>query len=298
MDHEAPARPPIRINIDTLHIALVWRDPESAYRLDLRTGEIFLHLPKNNPAEDEKIEADPERYLTIHPIDPRHSYQAVADFVEFLPGDALRDELRKIILGKGAFRRFKDFIAQHPAEKELWLVFKEQREMAHVEQWLAARTFPYESYDPYAERRKARMAALDQARDKRIRIRRVDHVHLEVPDLDAARRFYEEILQLAPLEPPPTREPGQAGLWFRCGNLELHLTSGAAARSAQGRPQLAFEVASLAQAREALQAAGFAPGPDLPLVGGICLLVEDPGGNRIELLEPCGPATGGKVEPR
>ncbi len=282
-----PDRAAIRINIDQLHIALVWRDPDSTYYLDLHTGEIFLHHFNKDLTRDAEVKDGVDRYLPIRAIDPKHSYQAVADFVEFLPNCAVRDELRKIILGKGAFRRFKDYIAQHAAEKELWLIFKEQREMTYVDQWLAALPFPHEPFDPYAERRKARLASLDGLRNKRIRVRRVDHVHVRAVDLEEARRFYQDLLQLVPLEPSPDRRGLPPSCWFRCGNVEVHVVQdAAAAASVAETPLLAFEVASLAQARSALEAAGIAPGPECVAAGRKGFVVQDPTGNRIELMEP------------
>ncbi len=282
------ARPPIRINIDQLHIALVWRDPGSTYVLDLQTGEVFLHHYNADAARDAEVRTHTERYHPIRPIDPKHSYQAVADFVEFLPESPVRNQLRATILGKGAFRRFKDFVAGHPAEKELWLIFKEQREMSYVEQWLALLPYPHEPYDPFAERRKARLDSIENLRSKRVRIRRVDHLHLRVQDLAAARDFYQELLQLPAAETTPLAAPGEAGSCLRCGNLELHLVHDPQMSRAEsgGAPALAFEVASLAQARQALESAGVAVGPEEVLPGGRRALLEDPSGNRIELLEP------------
>lgn len=282
----ASGAPRIRINIDKLHIALVWRDPGSAYYLDLSTGDIFLHEYGCDPDKDSEMRCPSGRYHHIQPIDPRHSYQAVADFVEFLPSGPVRDQLRQTILGKGAFRRFKEFIATHPTEKELWLIFKEQREMSYVDQWLATLPFAHEPYDPYSERRKARLKTLENVQTRGIRVRRVDHVCLRVPDLEAARAFYEDVLQLAPVAPPARPPGGTATLWFRCGNLDLCLEHSAeGCCTAECAPALTFEVACLAHAQQALESAGIRTRLDGTPGAESRLHLADPGGNRIELRE-------------
>ena len=52
---------------------------------------------------------------------------------------------------------------------------------------------------------------------------RIAHVNLSVDDVEAASRFYGEVLRLEPA-PRPT-EAGRRGLWYRLGErLELHLS--------------------------------------------------------------------------
>ncbi|MEK7422218.1 MAG: hypothetical protein AAB131_00120, partial [Actinomycetota bacterium] len=65
------------------------------------------------------------------------------------------------------------------------------REMSYVEQWLGLLAFPHEPFDPFADRRKVRLKSIENLRGKRVRIRRVDLLHLRVHDLAAARGFYQ-----------------------------------------------------------------------------------------------------------
>ena len=57
-----------------------------------------------------------------------------------------------------------------------------------------------------------------------MRIRRVAHVNLSVDDVDAAARFYGQVMGLSPA-PRPSDAGGRAGCWFRVGELELHIAA-------------------------------------------------------------------------
>jgi hypothetical protein len=50
----------------------------------------------------------------------------------------LRHRLLAAIDGKGAFRRFKDVLMNHPVERERWFTFRSERLRACMESWLSA----------------------------------------------------------------------------------------------------------------------------------------------------------------
>jgi hypothetical protein len=50
----------------------------------------------------------------------------------------LSDLLTQAIDGKGAFRRFKDVLMSHGAERERWFAFRSERLRVFMEAWLAA----------------------------------------------------------------------------------------------------------------------------------------------------------------
>ncbi len=56
--------------------------------------------------------------------------------------------------------------------------------------------------------------------DAAIHIHELNHVSLYPRDFDASVRFYEDVLQLPRLEPPPSDFPIA---WFALGNQQLHL---------------------------------------------------------------------------
>ena len=116
----------------------------------------------------------------------------------------------------------------------------------------------------------------------------LDHVQLAIPagGEDAARRFYVETLGLAEKPKPPLLAL-RGGCWFDGPGLRLHLGVDVDFRPAR-KAHPALLVRGLAALRQRLQAAGYTTRDDEPLEGYERFYVDDPFGNRIELMEPAG----------
>jgi catechol 2,3-dioxygenase-like lactoylglutathione lyase family enzyme len=115
-------------------------------------------------------------------------------------------------------------------------------------------------------------------------IRRVAHVNLSVDDVEAARRFYGELLGLEAA--PRPADAGRAGCWFRAGGCELHVSLEAGADNARSKRHVAFEVDDLDSLRARLVAAGVPVEEARPIVGVRRFFARDPAGNRLELFVP------------
>jgi catechol 2,3-dioxygenase-like lactoylglutathione lyase family enzyme len=114
-------------------------------------------------------------------------------------------------------------------------------------------------------------------------LRRVTHVNLAVDDVEAARRFYSEVLGLQEI----ARAEGQRrpGAWFRLGALELHLSHEPEPHNADSKRHVAFEVRELAALRDRLEEAGVRVEEGSPLPGIQRFFARDPSGNRLEFQE-------------
>jgi catechol 2,3-dioxygenase-like lactoylglutathione lyase family enzyme len=114
----------------------------------------------------------------------------------------------------------------------------------------------------------------------------LDHVQLAMPPGGErlARGFYGDILGLSEEAKPP-HLAARGGCWFAGGALRLHLgveTDFRAARKAHP----ALRVRGFTALRRRLDDAGFPTTSDEPLAGFDRCYVDDPFGNRIELMEP------------
>ncbi len=114
----------------------------------------------------------------------------------------------------------------------------------------------------------------------------IHHVQIAIPagGEDAARRFYANLLGLTEIEKPENLR-ARGGLWLETGNLQLHLGVDPAFAPAT-KAHVAFQVSDIAAVRQRCDAAGHATREDEPLPGYQRFYVDDPFGNRVEILQP------------
>ena len=119
-----------------------------------------------------------------------------------------------------------------------------------------------------------------------MKIQSIEHVQLAMPagrEADA-RHFYADILGIPEQRKPPNLA-ARGGCWFERGTLKLHLGVEADFRPAR-KAHPAFIVKDLPALETALRAEGFTVKGDEPLEGYRRIFVDDPFGNRLELMEP------------
>ena len=119
-------------------------------------------------------------------------------------------------------------------------------------------------------------------------ILRIDHVQLAMPagGEAQARAFYQGVLGVAE-HPKPAHLAKRGGCWFECGDLKIHLGVEAEFRPAR-KAHPALLVRDLAALKSAIVAGGYTMRDDEPLEGYDRIYVDDPFGNRIELMQPLG----------
>ncbi len=117
-------------------------------------------------------------------------------------------------------------------------------------------------------------------------IESLDHVQLAMPAgrEDEARAFYEGMLGIPEIAKPPQLAV-RGGCWFERGGLKVHLGVDDDFRPAM-KAHPAFIVSRLADLVHALTAKGYRVVEDQPLAGYDRRYVDDPFGNRIELMQP------------
>jgi catechol 2,3-dioxygenase-like lactoylglutathione lyase family enzyme len=102
----------------------------------------------------------------------------------------------------------------------------------------------------------------------------------------AAKAFYADLLGIAWVPKPDHLAP-RGGCWFEDGPLKIHLGVEQHFRPAR-KAHPALVVEDLAGIVGRLSAGGVAVERDEPLAGYDRVYVNDPFGNRIELMEPLG----------
>jgi hypothetical protein len=141
-----PARKRVPVDWDELELAMTWHDDELTCFLDLRTGEVRHYRPAAfggdgedaELTEDEADEGVAEGYLIrIDPIESSVEYDWMADFAASLTDSRVGERLERALGGRHPFRRFKDALARHPAERERWFRFHDERVREAMREWLA-----------------------------------------------------------------------------------------------------------------------------------------------------------------
>ncbi len=117
-------------------------------------------------------------------------------------------------------------------------------------------------------------------------LRRLDHVLLAMPAgrEDEARAFYQGLLGI-PEKAKPANLVDRGGVWFESDSVKIHLGVDADFKPAR-KAHPAFVVDDLETLAVRLERAGFSMVEDRPLEGYERKYVEDPFGNRIELMQP------------
>jgi len=113
----------------------------------------------------------------------------------------------------------------------------------------------------------------------------IHHVQLAIPrgGEDEARAFYVGLLGLTEVEKPANLR-ARGGVWFETSSMQLHLGVDPSFRPAS-KAHVAFEVLDLGAYRQRLTRAGWSVTDDEPLPGYERFYVEDPFGNRLEVLQ-------------
>jgi len=118
-----------------------------------------------------------------------------------------------------------------------------------------------------------------------VRVVGLDHVQVAMPrgEEARARSFYGDLLGLDEI-PKPGSMAGRGGLWFQCGQLQLHLgVEEPFAPARKAHP--AFRIDGYEELLARLAAAGHAAVPDTSLPDVERAHVSDPFGNRVELIK-------------
>ncbi len=119
-------------------------------------------------------------------------------------------------------------------------------------------------------------------------IDRIDHVQLAMPSggEDLAVAFYEGLLGIQQVRKPPHLAV-RGGCWFEDDDVKVHLGVDPDFRPAR-KAHPALLVTDLPALVADLRNAGIEVRDDEPLAGYERVYVDDPFGNRIELMEPAG----------
>ena len=114
------------------------------------------------------------------------------------------------------------------------------------------------------------------------RISQLDHCSVIITDVERSRRFYGNILGLKEINKPRTFD--FVVLWYDLGNMHIHLLRKEGPDTVSPR-HFALRVADAALARRYFQSQDVATQETTPIPGADRFFINDPDGNRIEIIQ-------------
>lgn len=128
---------PLPIDLDDLIVALSWHDTltDSGYWLDLETGALVF---VSDGVDIEDLDEDPrhnDRYIAVDPIESHRAFRIMEDFVDQLADAGLARRLDQALRQRKPFRRFKDVLADHPAQRDDWFAFEHAALERYAREW-------------------------------------------------------------------------------------------------------------------------------------------------------------------
>lgn len=126
----------VSIDWTTLEMAFESHAPDVASYLDRETGEIVGVARGAEPALVERIASQPQRFVAIEAVPSREQYRMMERFIETVTHPPLKERLTDSIVGRGAFRRFKDIVGRFPEERKRWFAFRDALLHRHILDWI------------------------------------------------------------------------------------------------------------------------------------------------------------------
>ena len=127
----------LTIDLEELTWALNSRDPlgECSHWLNIESGTILSLIGPDADDEADEDPRDDDRWLFIEPIESSEAFRVMEDFVDQCGDDRLARALGQALRQRLPFRRFKDALAAHPAQREAWFAFERQAMESIARQW-------------------------------------------------------------------------------------------------------------------------------------------------------------------
>jgi hypothetical protein len=127
----------LTLSADELIMAFENHDSEVRHFLDRQTGEIIFVSDDYEVEDDnERIDENPDRYITIEPVPSHVSFEIMTDFLESLPEGAARRDLAWALNQRKPFRHFKSKLYNYLNLDKQWFRFHEQAFIKIIKEWL------------------------------------------------------------------------------------------------------------------------------------------------------------------
>ncbi|WP_165384857.1 UPF0158 family protein [Cryobacterium sp. SO1] len=158
---DEPSRYRPLAGIDVGMIAMAMSNSEGGY-YDPNDGSAILIMDGEAlTGEDSETDPDDLGWIPIDPVDSRDAYSEMTDFADVVTDPVLADRLTRALDGRGAFRRFRDTLAEDDLYP-IWARYSNALEEKRSLEWLVEMDIcdPAEAVTAFQERTHASARAL------------------------------------------------------------------------------------------------------------------------------------------
>jgi hypothetical protein len=125
---------PEKVDLADLALALEDHSDDHTWWLDPDNGRVEPRYAHSLGGLQSTDGAD--RLVAVEPLPADVGYGDMEDFVAYVRDARARDRLERAIVGRGAFRRFKDALREYPALRRSWFAFHDARGERRALEWL------------------------------------------------------------------------------------------------------------------------------------------------------------------
>jgi hypothetical protein len=129
---------PLPAELDEVGEALAQEAGSENY-VDLQTGTVWFHTMSDFGIDDDlDVDfSDETRWLFFEGEGSHEAYRDLERFIATVDDSDLAARLHQAIEGRGAFRRFRSVLEDHPSEFTRWHRFDGDARLGHARNWLA-----------------------------------------------------------------------------------------------------------------------------------------------------------------
>jgi hypothetical protein len=137
---------PEQVDLADLALALEDHSNEHSWWLDPATGNVEPRFASALDGGDGGDAGRGAARIAVEPLPVEVGYGDMEDFVGYVRDARARDRLERAMVGRGAFRRFKDALREYPTLRRSWFAFHDARGERRAMEWLV----DHELVDPEA----------------------------------------------------------------------------------------------------------------------------------------------------
>ncbi len=127
--------PGIEVDWVSLEAAFESHAPDIRTYLVRTTGALF-NAALGDEAAQRRVLEEREQLVEVEPVPSREQYRMMERFIDTVTHAQLKERLKDSIVGKGAFRRFKDVLGRFPEERKRWFAYRDVLLHRFILEWM------------------------------------------------------------------------------------------------------------------------------------------------------------------